>query len=312
MTRIATVTSYLTAVCLIFVLMTMAHPAGAEGKTGLSITPTVIESGGDPGSRQQFSFRIKNVSEQYLPIRITAQPFSGESQEQDEYFREFSAHSWLAIQDPEFIIKPGELREIRASVAIPSESEAGSHFVRLLVRALVLENTATALTVLPEVSVDAFVVVSGELSYEHQVLSQPNMFNFAGRSEDNTLRYTIKNNGNVHTLLRPGLAITSFRKADSEVIASPQILLPKQEKEIEFTLSQSDVSTGLHSIKLAYDFGVPTQSVESSASWLIILPFQPRFLFGVILISLGFVSFRYRNRLRLAGRALLKGASAHK
>jgi len=123
---------YFKHLLLIFVL---AFPfvTFAQGYT-ISIAPDTFELQADRGQVLQKEIKILNSSSFAIPFLAKVSDFSAMDETGQMIFIEDPENfkSWFKIENPNFILEPGETRIIKFKISIPQEAEFGGKYAVML------------------------------------------------------------------------------------------------------------------------------------------------------------------------------------
>ena len=105
---------------------------------GMAVSPQIFELDFFLGESTSQKIKIRNTSEVAMPINVVVTNFSAaeDSGEMlfDESARDISIDSsqWLKIETPNFILDPGEKKDVHFSISVPESAEPGGHYVVVL------------------------------------------------------------------------------------------------------------------------------------------------------------------------------------
>lgn len=167
---------YILAFCLMF-LCSLSF-------ANFSVTPTVINVSGVPGSSYQNAYLVTNKFE--TPMTFTVTLSNGNCFSENEGV---DVNDWLKIEKMEFSLKPGETIKVPYEVTI-NEKMKGSLCGR------VKFSVDQSSTINLSISVPIYVIVEGTENINFEIED----LDFAKNPADGNLFYrmTVKNTGNVH------------------------------------------------------------------------------------------------------------------
>jgi len=124
----------------IFSIMLFAgNSAGAQvDRLGLAVSPQIFELDVLLGETINDKIKIRNTSQVAMPINVTAVNFSAAQETGDMIFEEglddisIASRKWLEIETPDFILDPGEKKDIHFSINVPENAEPGGHYMVVL------------------------------------------------------------------------------------------------------------------------------------------------------------------------------------
>jgi len=119
---------------LIFFLLLIGSEAGAQtGRLGLSVSPQIFELDAFLGDSIENNIEIENTSAVAMPMNVRVVNFSAEENSGEMFFDEtLESREWLKIDSPNFILEPGERKNINFSLDIPDNAEPGGHYLVVL------------------------------------------------------------------------------------------------------------------------------------------------------------------------------------
>jgi hypothetical protein len=126
---------------LMFLLFSIAlvMPAKAQDiSPRLSVSPHTFQLKVIPGQVIEEKVKILNQSQVSIPMTTKVVNFTAEEESGQMVFDEFSqdpsfvSRLWFKIENPDFILDPGETEEIRFQIRIPDNAEPGGHYAVLI------------------------------------------------------------------------------------------------------------------------------------------------------------------------------------
>lgn len=170
----------------------------------LTISPPVIELKLKPGESQEFFLKVFNETEEDLYLSLALSSFKASDQEgrplidEEKIFQDY--FSWFAFSENSLILKPLEVKSVRAVVNVPEKATPGGYYLAVLWQTSAAAGGArTSLGISSEVGYLILLRVDGEIK------EQGNLSNFSlkkSRSLFNPLpvvfSLNFNNLGNVH------------------------------------------------------------------------------------------------------------------
>lgn len=104
----------------------------------LSVSPHTFELDVFRGETRTETIKISNKSKVALPILARTVDFTASDEEGGMAFDElsqdisFTARKWIKIENPNFILEPGEMEEVRFKIEVPENAEPGGHYAVML------------------------------------------------------------------------------------------------------------------------------------------------------------------------------------
>jgi len=104
----------------------------------LSVSPHTFDLTVLPGETRTGKIKVGNRSEVPLPILTKTVDFSAAGEEGEMAFDElsqdisFASRKWIKIENPNFILNPGETKEVYFTIQVPENAEPGGHYATFL------------------------------------------------------------------------------------------------------------------------------------------------------------------------------------
>jgi len=108
--------------------------AESGDKIGLSVSPQKLELDVFPGEKIEKVIRVRNTGQLALPLLARTADFSAEEGTGEMTFDENSengalfSRTWFSFNEPNFILEPGEEKEVKFSINVPQEAEHGGSY----------------------------------------------------------------------------------------------------------------------------------------------------------------------------------------
>jgi len=124
---------------LVIIFLFFEFSVNAENiSPSLSVSPNTFDLTVLPGEVQTGKIKIGNRSEVALPILARTVDFSAAGEEGEMTFDElsqdisFASRKWIKIENPNFILNPGETKEVYFTIQVPENAEPGGHYATFL------------------------------------------------------------------------------------------------------------------------------------------------------------------------------------
>jgi hypothetical protein len=104
----------------------------------LAVSPHTFELDIFPGETITKKIKLTNKSQVALPILARTTDFTASDEEGGMAFDElsqdisFASRKWIKIENPNFILNPGETREVYFTIQVPENAEPGGHYAVML------------------------------------------------------------------------------------------------------------------------------------------------------------------------------------
>ncbi len=102
---------------------------------GLAVSPQIFELDFFLGESTTRKIKIRNTSEVAIPINVIVTNFSAVEDSGEMFFDEsagdisIDSSQWLKIETPNFILDPGEKKDVHFSINVPENAEPGGYYV---------------------------------------------------------------------------------------------------------------------------------------------------------------------------------------
>jgi hypothetical protein len=127
---------------IIFLVFTfLPFLAKAENEIKLFVSPELFELEVKRGQISEDKIRIYNKSEVPVPIEVTVTNFGAQEESGTITFFEepakrvgeeddisYNPRKWIKIENPNFILDPAEIEEVKFKIEIPENAEPGGHY----------------------------------------------------------------------------------------------------------------------------------------------------------------------------------------
>jgi len=104
----------------------------------LVVSPHTFEFSVTRGEVLKNKIKILNQSEMAIPILARTTDFTAEDEsgqilfDRDSQDPSFASRFWINIENPNFILDPGEVEEVRFQISVPANAEPGGHYATVL------------------------------------------------------------------------------------------------------------------------------------------------------------------------------------
>lgn len=276
-----------------------------DQEIALQVSPAILEQVVEPGTQTEATILVTNKANIPLPIKATVRGFTPLEEISIEDRAIFDASAWFKIAEPDFILQPGQRRDIKLTIKPPSNAEPGGHYATVFFQTLIPESALSQSTahVANRVGVLAFLLVKGDIT-ERASLAGPPATPFMRQFGPVNLTTTVVNRGNVHLLPRGQVIIFDWRGREVARLPIPQsTVLPKSRKDFKVTWQESK-PIGRFTAKTEITYGSANSKLESEQTEFWILPWLP-FTFSLIVgILIVFFIFKTIKRWPRAIKAL--------
>jgi len=123
---------------LILVFTGRLVKAQEPSSLGLGVSPQVFELDVFLGEKIEKKINLRNISEVPMPILVKVTDFTAAEETGEMLFDEssqdpsFASRFWFEIENPNFILEPDEIKEVKFSIEVPENAEPGGHYAVIL------------------------------------------------------------------------------------------------------------------------------------------------------------------------------------
>ncbi len=283
-------------------------PRAAQAETSTStirasllVQPAILELHGKPGEKLTAKVAITNQTDKPVPVKTVMSKLDLQDDGQTGARDIFDASHWFKIIDPDYILQPGQQRDISLEVNLPIKAEPGGHYATIFFEPLLpyeaLATDATQATA--RIGALAFVTVAGEQKTSASLtpVLATKAFRQFGPIDFN---FGIKNDGNTHLLPGGQLGIyDSHGRLVEEISLPPGIVLPHTTRLFSLQWNKRFLF-GKYTAKLQLSYGSEHKPLLSQVSFWV----APGIIVGLalaVLVAAIYLAFRTRGRW---GRAL--------
>ena len=129
----------LKSIFIVIILLLGAGNACAQvDSLGMAVSPQIFELDFFLGESTTQKIKIRNTSEVAMPINVIVTNFSAAEESGEMFFNEsagdisIDSSQWLKMETPNFILAPGEKKDVHFSINIPENAEPGGYYVAAL------------------------------------------------------------------------------------------------------------------------------------------------------------------------------------
>lgn len=268
----------------------------------VEISPPTQEIDVIPGNTHTIRAKIRNTSDQTLPISVRLQDFTASGEDGQIALVENSSYAvtqWSSVLHPVFTLKPGEIKEVEAVLNVPDNAAGGRYgsFV-FTVGGEQAQGTNAALA--QEVASLFLVRIQGEVQEQMfiQQFQAPRFLEFG------PVQFSLKlrNEGNVHVKTQGLVNVTDmFGNRVTDIVVKPTNIFPDAVRILTPSLDKKILFGQYKATAILY-YGEKNETLVSTTSFLVI---PVRILIGVAIIL--FILFKKKKRMHKSLRILLYG-----
>ncbi len=295
----------ITFTALLFgILLTLAITSSAQNafsNQSLEISPPSQDISVDPGKTITVNAKIRNKSNESLPIQVHIEDFTASGKEGQIALTnegQYSLINWTTLSPASFTLKPGQEQEVTATIHVPQKAAGGRYgsFVFGVVPAGAKPGTAA---LAQEIASLFLVRISGTVNEQLRLIG----FNAPKFSEFGPIPFdmTFKNTGNVHVKTFGLVNVTNmFDQKVADIVVSGTNVFPGGTRIIRTTLNNKFLIGTYHATAIMYYGSVKNQTLTASVGFLVF----PVRIFAAAVIIL-FLAYLMRKRLKKAMKDLL-------
>ncbi len=239
----------------------------AQNTTEIAVTPAVVDIPVEPGMSFDSAIRVRNGSDQSLPISVIAQSLIVDDEPLGSINRgRYDVSSWIRFKSSSLLLEPGGSQLVEFTITVPQDASPGGHYAQINMRALQLEKELVSdntTIIFPEVSVPVILTVPGEINEDVLIVNTDLVPTIISPGSQLQTEVVIENNGNIHNVVRPELFVFSD---DSEkpflYTSEPSVILPQTTKTVPIDWTAPALS-GVVRAEIRMTFGTDTQMVKT-------------------------------------------------
>jgi len=277
----------------------------AEG--GIRVWPTWVEFTINSGEQATQPVNVQNLDDEFVRMRVYAMDFSidreGNFAFYDSGYESYSASKWLAIEEGELELAPGEVREIDVEVATPAVVEPGGHYAALFFEAIPSSNQG-AISISTRIPSLFYLTVPGVTEADISANADIVSLSMPGIAEKGPVEMgvVVRNSGNVHLTVAAKAHFSASWGGGSELDLGQMVILPNSEGVIKGNWQQAPFFGRVKtSIVIGYldQNGELVNKSQTSDFWVIPWKVLTFGTVGLCLFISGSVIIGKRYRLRL-------------
>lgn len=283
-------------------------PAAAQEpiKTGLNVSPAIIEVLASPGETYEHTFYIRNITSTAVPVSASLDRLKPNEEELDiTDIARFDASAWIHLSEEHHILEVDQQRAITATVQIPADAEPGGHYATIwldpvLPQGLVDQTGAKAA---PRIGILVFITVKGDAA--HQLAALQPQIDFINASATLSFGVKINNSGSVHEVPTAKMVVKNiFGATKGEIVVAPRIVLPNTQKS--FSLSwQAPAWFGIYKAHIEATYGSDQQFFSGPTRYFVVIQWLPAIILLLILPALTVFVLKTHRRWPAAYRAFV-------
>ncbi|QQR65277.1 hypothetical protein IPH92_01700 [Candidatus Kaiserbacteria bacterium] len=303
------------AACFLF--LSFSGSVNAQSNAGITLIPATIEERADPGTTQNHTLKITNVSDvdkEYFVYKrdITGVEAGGVPLFADEGTERtgYELTDWLVLPSEPLKVAANATVELPITINVPAEASPGSHFGGVFVSAEPPKLRETGAGVGYEVVSVISIRINGDVIDAARIRSfSTDKLLYGAKNVQFTAK--IENQGNILIRPRGPVSITSMFNSDPVVFSVNENqygVFPGTMRDLNFEWNDEGLGFGRYEavLALAYDGEDGQKTIDASlVFWVFPMKVMLGFLVGLIIIVVGGYAFTkyYINQaiMRAAG-----------
>lgn len=261
------------------------------GLSGLNVSPVRQELNIRPGTSQDGSLAITNLSDTSMTVALSAEEFSVINQQYDYAFTaESDVAKWVSFDCSEIKLTAGQSLEINYSVGVPLSVEPGGRYISIFAST---ESSLSEGGIKSKQRVASllYVTVSGDVSRSGNLVSLSSPWLVFEGGEWSA---SLQNTGTTHYISRYDVNIINLITGNTvSSVSGEAMILPKTVRLVTDILP-SFSWPGVY--KIVYEIGLGDTPAAHEIRYILYLPPIAVILIGAIFATLVAIRLRRRNR----------------
>ncbi len=269
----------------------------------LEVSPPSQDIEADPGDIVTIKAKIRNPSSQTLPITVHLEDFTAIGEEGQVALTQggkYSVVSWAKVNPTRFNLKPGEQKEVTATINIPQNAAGGRY--GSFIFAVTPENNENinAASVSQQVASLFLLSISGPVKEKLELkdITAPRFSEFGPIP----FRMRFENKGNVHVKTYGLINVTDiFGRKVADIVVTGTNVFPESTRIVQTQLNRTFLVGPYTATAIMY-YGTSNEVLNATTTFYVF----PVRIAGLILVLL-FVLYLLRNRIVRAFKVLFRG-----
>lgn len=293
------VSIFLLAGILLLTISTVAQ--NPFSKQSIEVLPPSQELEGDPGKTVSITAKVRNKSDNTLPISVRIEDFTAQGEEGQIALidrGESSITKWSTVKPTKFSLAPGEIQEVTATVRIPKQGIAGGQYGSFIFSINPEFKEGNSAELAQEVASLFLLKVSGEVDERLTI----NNFEVRKFSEFGPVPFkiTFANPGNVHIKTYGLVNVTDmFGQRVTDIVVPGVNIFPGANRIVPVNLDKRFLFGKYKATALMYYGTQQNNSLNAEATFYVI-PWK--ILLGLVVIL--FILSKMKKRLKKVWKAL--------
>jgi hypothetical protein len=283
----------------VFLSLVAAQPETGNSQS-LEVSPPSQEIPVDPGSVVEVKAKIRNRTNSKLPFDVRLGDFEASGVEGQIALTEkgpWAVSTWSTLSPTNFVLGPGEVKEVTATVQIPSTGVAGGRYGAFVFT--VKGSAEPGKAALNQEIASLFLLdIAGPRDEQLTItsFSIPSFLEFG--PVPMSLRY--KNSGNVHLKAHGVVAVTDmFGRKVADVVHIGTNVFPGAERQVELKWNERLLFGKYTALAIINSGGTKNKTLTATTTFFVF----PVRIAAIVFLSIVFL-FMIRKRLAKAAKAL--------
>lgn len=308
----------------LLLLLVLPYDALAQARSGISISPAIIQESIEPEEAQRYTITVSNRDDETKTYYARTRSIVGTNAGTPIYADRNAVPgpnelaSWITLEQTEFLLEPGSRTSFDMVVEAPADASPGSHFASVIISSVPPSLERTGAAVAYDVSNVIIMRVAGDV-IEQANIRQFSTDNYIYGSSNVEFEVRIENEGNVFVQPRGPLEIYNmFGKQVAQQIFNEKRegIFPYETRSFRTKWEDDGVGFGRYEAVLSPVYGEDGRKVTmSSTATFWVLPMNiilPALGVLAVLLLLVYIAVRVyvRNALRqirmTGGRRVVK------
>jgi hypothetical protein len=301
--------------CLILSISIFAHQRlnaqQSLDQVSISVSPRSLDIAINPGESIENIFRVTNGSDETIKIEPSPKNFLPRGNEGAIELLEdstpFSLADWISVSPGGPVSVPAKKTvDFIVTISVPNNADPGGHFGSVVFRTLPAQQDQDGggALISQEIAPVILVKVPGDVLEAASISSFKPLKSFISDETSSEFELIIKNDGNVH--FRPTGQVTIKNTIGREVAKiniEGQNVIPGAERKMNVVWDDFGLRMGRYTAEATVVYGSDNNILNAKTS-IIILPLKKIIPLALVIIVIGFIGYRSRNRIKLAIKIL--------
>lgn len=265
----------------------------------LEVSPPSQEVSIDPGKTITIKAKIRNRSNDTLPMTVRVEDFTAKGDEGQVALTSdspYSVVSWTKVTPQKFSLGAGEEQEVSATITAPKDA-AGGHFGSFVFSVTPEDGTQNAAKVFQEIASLFLIRVSGPVNEKLTItkFESPQFSEFGPVP----MQFSFRNSGNVYVKTFGLVNVTDmFGNKVADIVVPGTNVFPQADRIVKAQLNKQFLFGNYNATAIMY-YGAQNESLTATTSFFV-FPVRIAAIVFVVLLLL----FLMRKRLGKAFKAL--------